>query len=281
MALAARQIDSRGRAETSTTQDSNHDESWFIWKTGETNTASNSSDTRIKRSVISARDDVSLSAGDAATLAATDINGRNVALSGKDLTLDSQVADSASSSSNHAWKNSWAYNRDQSETSQRQEGVRIRAEQDATLTAAATAADNQAVDGAQPRGQIAIRGGSVSAGQDIRLQADGGVKLSGVTETDTRSDRGNRKNDGASLKPALGTMLPASSAWRKASCAPAVIWISAPAAISTPRRQAGRRPRRLPGRGRRARPGRAADDEPEQPAQRPGVLGRHRRRRQP
>ena len=114
--------------------------------------------------------------------------------------------------------------------------MRIRAEQDATLTAAATAADNQAVDGAQPRGQIAIRGGSVSAGQDIRLQADGGVKLSGVTETDTRSDRGNRKNDGASLKPALGTMLPASSAWRKASCAPAVIWISAPAAISTPRR---------------------------------------------
>ena len=104
VALAARQIDSRGRAETSTTQDSNHDESWFIWKTGETNTASNSSDTRIKRSVISARDDVSLSAGDAATLAATDINGRNVALSGKDLTLDSQVADSASSSSNHAWK---------------------------------------------------------------------------------------------------------------------------------------------------------------------------------
>lgn len=200
VALAARQIDSRGRAETSTTQDSGHDESWFIWKTGETNTASNGSDTRIKRSVISARDDVSLSAGDSATLAATDISGRNVALSGKDLTLDSQVADSASSNSNHAWKNSWAYNRDQSETSQRQEGVRIRAEQDATLTAAATAADNQAVDGAQPRGQIAIRGGSVSAGQDIRLQADGGVKLSGVTETDTRSDRGNRKNDGASLE---------------------------------------------------------------------------------
>lgn len=200
VALAARQIDSRGRAETSTTQDSGHDESWFIWKTGETNTASNSSDTRIKRSVISARDDVSLSAGDAVTLAATDISGRNVALSGKDLTLDSQVADSASSNSNHAWKNSWAYNRDQSETSQRQEGVRIRAEQDATLTAAATAADNQAVDGAQPRGQIAIRGGSVSAGQDISLQADGGVKLSGVTETDTRSDRGNRKNDGASLE---------------------------------------------------------------------------------
>ena len=78
--------------------------------------------------------------------------------------------------------------------------MRIRAEQDATLTAAATAADNQAVDGAQPRGQIAIRGGSVSAGQDIRLQADGGVKLSGVTETDTRNDRGNRKNDGASLE---------------------------------------------------------------------------------
>ncbi|UGA38772.1 hemagglutinin repeat-containing protein [Chromobacterium haemolyticum] len=133
-------------------------------------------------------------------MAATDISGRNVALSGKDLTLDSQVAESASSSSNHAWKNSWAYNRDQSETSQRQEGVRIRAEQDATLIAAAPAADNQAADGAQPRGQIAIRGGSVSAGQDIRLQADGGVRLSGVVETDTRSDRGNRKNDGASLE---------------------------------------------------------------------------------
>ncbi|MEO4026518.1 hemagglutinin repeat-containing protein [Chromobacterium vaccinii] len=200
VALAARQIDSRGRVETSTTQDSSHDESWFIWKTGETNTASNSSDTRIKRSAISARDDVALSAGDAVTLAATDISGRNVAVSGKDVTLDSQLAESASSSSNHAWKNSWAYNRDQNETTQRQEGVRIRADQDATLTAAASAADNQATDGAQPRGQIAIRGGSVSAGQDIRLQADGGVKLSGVTETDTRRDQGNRKNDGASLE---------------------------------------------------------------------------------
>ncbi|WP_158020798.1 hemagglutinin repeat-containing protein [Chromobacterium sphagni] len=185
LALSGGSVDIGGRVDSETGKDSKHDESWFIWKTGESNSRSNKTDSSVKRASLQG-DDVSIASGGNAHVGAADIQGQDVKLNAASLNLDGQLAESSASSSDHAWKNSWAYNQDKSSVTQEQSVARIKAQHDVELTATA--------------GGSSIAGASVEAGNNIKLAAAGDVKLSALVETDTSSDVGNRKNDGAALE---------------------------------------------------------------------------------
>ncbi|WP_158300818.1 hemagglutinin repeat-containing protein [Chromobacterium sp. ATCC 53434] len=185
LALSGASVDISGRVDSETGKDSKHDESWFIWKTGESNSTSSKTEASVKRASLQG-DNVTVSASGNAHVGAADIQGQDVQLSGASVNLDGQLAQSGSSSSDHAWKNSWAYNQEQSSTTQQQSVARIKAGHDATVVATG--------------GDIAVAGASVQAGNNLKLGATGGVQLSALSETDTSSDVGNRKNDGAALE---------------------------------------------------------------------------------
>ncbi|WP_347937077.1 hemagglutinin repeat-containing protein [Chromobacterium phragmitis] len=185
LALNGASVDISGRVDSETGQDSKHDESWFIWKTGESNSASSKTDASVKRASLQG-DAVEVNASGNAHVGAADIQGQDVKLSGASVNLDGQLAESSAQSSDHAWKNSWSFNQDKSSASQQQSVARIKAGHDVEIAAAGT--------------DIAIAGASVQAGNNVKLSAAGGVKLSALTETDTSSDVGNRKNDGAALE---------------------------------------------------------------------------------
>ena len=185
LALDGASVDISGRVDSETGKDSKHDESWFIWKTGESSSASSKTDSSVKRASLQG-DDVSIRAAGNAHVGAADIQGQDVKLSAGSLNLDGQLAESSASSSDHAWKNSWAFNQDKSSATQEQSVARIKAGHDAEISSTG--------------GDIAIVGASVQAGNNLKLSAVGGVQLSALTETDTSSDVGNRKNDGAALE---------------------------------------------------------------------------------
>lgn len=185
LALDGASVDISGRVDSETGKDSKHDESWFIWKTGESSSASSKTDSSVKRASLQG-DDVSIKAAGNAHVGAADIQGQDVKLSAGSLNLDGQLAESSASSSDHAWKNSWAYNQDKSSVTQAQSVARIKAQHDVELNATA--------------GGASIAGASVDAGNNLKLSATGDVKLSALLETDSSSDVGNRKNDGAALE---------------------------------------------------------------------------------
>lgn len=185
LALSGASVDISGRVDSETTGDSKHDESWFIWKTGESNSTSSKTDASVKRASLQG-DEVSIRASGNAHVGAADIQGQDVKLTAGSVNLDGQLAESQASSSDHAWKNSWSYNQDKSSATQEQSVARIKAGHDADISSTG--------------GDIAIAGASVQAGNNLKLNAVGGVQLSALIETDTRSDVGNRKNDGAALE---------------------------------------------------------------------------------
>ncbi|WP_158253760.1 hemagglutinin repeat-containing protein [Chromobacterium alticapitis] len=185
LALSGSTVDISGRVDSETSNDSKHDESWFIWKTGESHSSTAKTDASVKRASLQG-DSVTVTANDNAHVGAADIQGQSVQLSAASVSLDGQVAQSSASSSEHDWKNSWAYNQDKNSTTQEQSVARIKAGNDATINASG--------------GDIALAGASVQAGGNLKLSATGGVKLSALTETDTSSDAGNRKNDGTALE---------------------------------------------------------------------------------
>lgn len=185
LALAGASVDISGRVDSETSNDSKHDESWFIWKTGESSSVSSKTDASVKRASLQG-DNVSISASGNAHVGAADIQGQDIKLSAASVSLDGQLAQSSASSSDHAWKNSWAFNQDKSSATQEQSVARIKAGRDAEIFSTG--------------GDIAIAGASVQAGNNLKLNAVGGVQLSALTETDTSSDVGNRKNDGAALE---------------------------------------------------------------------------------
>ncbi|MFC7418376.1 hemagglutinin repeat-containing protein [Iodobacter arcticus] len=185
ISLAAQDIESRGKISTKNTQDQSHNESWFIWKTGETDTKSASSKSSIERSSLQG-DDINIKASNAASLAATDIDSNNLNLSAAKVDLDGQLLSNSESSSNNAWKNSWAYNKAESSSTEQQIGTRIKARNDIQISATA--------------GDLNLKGSSIQAANQLELAASGNIALAGLTERDSKSDKGNRKNDGASLQ---------------------------------------------------------------------------------
>ncbi|UTH74165.1 hemagglutinin repeat-containing protein [Chromobacterium sp. IIBBL 290-4] len=185
LALSGASVDISGRVDSETGKDSKHDESWFIWKTGESNSSSSKTDASVKRASLQG-DAVSVTASGNAHVGAADIQGQDVTVKAASVNLDGQLAESKTSSSDHAWKNSWAFNQDKNAATQEQSVARIKAGHDAAI--------------ASTGGDIAIAGASVQAGNQIKLDAVGQVKLSALTETDSSSDVGNRKNDGAALE---------------------------------------------------------------------------------
>ncbi|MBY0446884.1 MAG: hemagglutinin repeat-containing protein, partial [Burkholderiales bacterium] len=185
IALQAQDIESSGKISTKNTQDQSHDESWFIWKTGETDKKSASSKSSIERSSLQG-DDISIKASNTATLAATDIDSKNLSLSAAKVNLDGQLLSNSESSSNNAWKNSWAYNKAESSSTEQQIGTRIKASNDIQISATG--------------GDLNLKGSSIQAANQLELAASGNIALAGLVERDSKSDKGNRKNDGASLQ---------------------------------------------------------------------------------
>lgn len=185
LALAGDSVDIRGRVDTASSQSSQHDESWFIWKTGESDSKTSSEIQSVKRASLHG-DDVSIVAGGEARLAAVDVGGGKVSVAAGSVTLDGQLAESRESSSSHNWKNSWAYNQDKSAVTQQQSATRIKASGDVSLSAGA--------------GDVTIKGGSVAADRQLKISAAGKVRLQGLVESDSSSDVGNRKNDTAALE---------------------------------------------------------------------------------
>ncbi|MCX7205266.1 MAG: hemagglutinin repeat-containing protein [Proteobacteria bacterium] len=185
IALQAQDIESSGKISTKNTQDQSHDESWFIWKTGETDKKSASSKSSIERSSLQG-DDISIKASNTATLAATDIDSKNLSLSAAKVNLDGQLLSNSESSSNNAWKNSWAYNKAESSNTEQQIGTRIKASNDIQISATG--------------GDLNLKGSSIQAANQLELAASGNIALAGLVERDSKSDKGNRKNDGASLQ---------------------------------------------------------------------------------
>ncbi len=185
IALQAKDIESSGKISTQNTQDQSHNESWFIWKTGETDKKSSSSKSSIERSSIQG-DEINIKASNTATLAATDIDSKNLNLSAAKVNLDGQLLSNSESSSNNAWKNSWAYNKAESSSTEQQIGTRIKSSNDIQISATG--------------GDLNLKGSSIQAGNQLEMAASGNIALAGLVERDSKSDKGNRKNDGASLQ---------------------------------------------------------------------------------
>jgi hemolysin len=185
IALQAQDIESSGKISTKNTQDQSHDESWFIWKTGETDKKSASSKSSIERSSLQG-DEINIKASNTATLAATDIDSKNLSLSAAKIDLNGQLLSNSESSSSNAWKNSWAYNKAESSSTEQQIGTRIKSSNDIQISATG--------------GDLNLKGSSIQAANQLELAASGNIALAGLTERDSKSDKGNRKNDGASLQ---------------------------------------------------------------------------------
>lgn len=185
VALAADSVDARARVSSDTQTQSQHDESWFIWKAGETHSSQTTRRDTVERSVI-AGGDVSIRARGDATLAATDVNGDKVDIAAGRLTLAGQQSTDSRVDRYDAWKNSWSHNSEKTQTSDSQHGVRINARGDASLAASA--------------GDLSLSGAAIQAGGDVRLAASGKLSAGALVESQGSRDRGSRKNEGASLQ---------------------------------------------------------------------------------
>ncbi|MGC5701081.1 hemagglutinin repeat-containing protein [Pseudomonas sp. NFXW11] len=136
------------------------------------------------RAGVRSQGDIELHGAKDLSLAATDVNGRNVKLdAGRNLTLSS-IESRKLQEKRQQWDNStigitWeTYERTETDSDSRQHGTQVLAQQDAELKSGAN---------------TQIQGSRVEAGQRLSAQSGGDLQLTAATETHTQRDQGQHR----------------------------------------------------------------------------------------
>ncbi|SFU84457.1 hemagglutinin repeat-containing protein [Xenorhabdus koppenhoeferi] len=117
---------------------------------------------------------------------ATDIDGNNVKLSGASLKLDGQQLHQLDRTSNNQWKIYWKYSVINEIEKYQQEGNTINASGNVHLTA--------------NEGNAEVFGSQIKAENQLTVSAKKDVKLAGLMESETTTERGYKKNHTAALQ---------------------------------------------------------------------------------
>ncbi|MBD2809546.1 hemagglutinin repeat-containing protein [Xenorhabdus sp. Vera] len=117
---------------------------------------------------------------------ATDIDGNNVRLSGANLKLDGQQLHQLDRTNNNQWKISWKYSVINENEKYQQEGNTINASGNVHLTA--------------NEGNAEVLGSQIKAENQLTVSAKKDVKLAGLMESETTTERGYKKNHTATLQ---------------------------------------------------------------------------------
>jgi len=183
VALAGDTVSAHARVTSKSEMTGTHDESWFIWQTGATDTTQSVSSTEVDRTRIEGKL-LKVIANHDIDLQATDIKMGDIALHGENITLDGVVDQARNSADLAAWKNSWSRNQHTELDRQQQIGSQLTASHNVDLEAS---------------GRIDAQGASVTAGNDAVFHAGKDLRLSGVVEQDNQIDRGSRYLEGDGL----------------------------------------------------------------------------------
>ncbi|WP_086113378.1 hemagglutinin repeat-containing protein [Xenorhabdus beddingii] len=117
---------------------------------------------------------------------ATDIDGDNIKLTGANLKLDGQRLHQLDRSTNNQWEVFWQYDVTHKNEKYQYEGNTLNARDNVHLTAS--------------EGNAEVLGSKIKAGNKLSISAQQDVKLAGLVETETTSEKGYKKNHRASLQ---------------------------------------------------------------------------------
>ncbi|TDR76524.1 hemolysin [Paludibacterium purpuratum] len=183
LALAAKTIDATPLVYFDDQTQRQHDESWFIWKTGETDAVERTRTTYVDRTLLEG-DQVSLRAQEGLHLKAAEVRGGDIRLDAGDIALTGIETHDGYSTEHVAWLNSWRRNQYTENGHYDQQGVVLAAERNLELNA---------------QGRIEAQGAVLSAKNEVRATAGKEIVLSGLAEKTVSVDRGDRYLEGATL----------------------------------------------------------------------------------
>ncbi|MBV8046265.1 MAG: hemagglutinin repeat-containing protein [Paludibacterium sp.] len=181
--LAAKSIEAKPLVRLEEKEQRQHDESWFIWKTGETKVTERERKTHFGQARIEG-ESVSLRATDALSLNAAEVHGGDIRLQAGEIALSGSETLDGHSTERAAWLNSWQRNQYTETSHYGQRGVVLDAKGDLVLNA---------------QGSIKAQGAALSAAKDMRVTAGRDIVLSGLEEKTVVIDRGDRYLEGPSL----------------------------------------------------------------------------------
>ncbi|BEV72542.1 hemagglutinin repeat-containing protein [Paludibacterium sp. THUN1379] len=160
-----------------------HDESWFIWQTGASDTVETVTETTLSRPALNG-ELVKVQARGAVQLAATDVRAEDIRITAGEVVLDGVADRDVTERDYFAWKNSW----------QRKE--RTEHEQ---LSYEGSLLDAQHVLQLNAAGRMSLQGAELKAGGQVRLQAGQTLALAGLIERTAKTEQGSRYLEGPEL----------------------------------------------------------------------------------
>ena len=129
--------------------------------------------------------DIKLVSRDNQHLSATDVDGQQVTLQGRNVTLDSQVTRNSQEKHDNQWFYSWEHNESSSSLNETQHGTQIRAAKQAHVIA-----DQD----------VTLTGSRIESGNDLSVKAGGKLTLQGAQEQHRSQHTLYVKNETAALR---------------------------------------------------------------------------------
>lgn len=135
--------------------------------------------------------DIKLVSRDNQHLSATDVDGQQVTLQGRNVTLDSQVTRNSQEKHDNQWFYSWEHNESSSSLNETQHGTQIHAAKQAQVIA-----DQD----------VTLTGSRIESGNDLSVKAGGKLTLQGAQEQHRSQHTLYVKNETAALRSDQGSV---------------------------------------------------------------------------